>query len=360
MTTTTGGSTQPQNSNTPIRATTIFTTSNIPTRSTVSVPSDSSSINGTSLTEGQTISRATTASNSSPGTTSGGTSFWPSLPSPSNTFNPETSSTVSDQNSANNSTPVTTSTVRSTNMMSFMTTSSVTSTENLSTSASMMQGSNETPERTPTVSTAVTSAMPTTGSSASCVNITLPNLFGLDTCLGRTLDACITDNDVYEIAGSVVTCTIRVLSTSLSLQCVLAAVKDIIVAAFRRFSSEGDDSLASVLSPFTCNSMALDGLFCSGNLSLTFPRRFAKCMNGSTEVCRGQEPIQCILLTIVGDAPSSVLSEILCEVSSVLAEKVRQLPYFGFLRRLLKPVLKLLRRIVGCECHSVVERAKNV
>ncbi|XP_037570702.1 uncharacterized protein LOC119452818 [Dermacentor silvarum] len=107
--------------------------------------------------------------------------------------------------------------------------------------------------------------------------------------------------------------------------------------------------------------MALDGLSCSGNLRLTFPRRFAKCMNGSTEVCRGQEPIQeflvsslmnqvkCILFTIMGDAPSSVLSKILCEVSSVLAEKVRQLPYFGFLRNLLKPVLKLLRRIVGCE-----------
>ncbi|XP_054923941.2 uncharacterized protein [Dermacentor andersoni] len=361
LTTTTGETTEPQNSNTPIRVTTIFPTSNIPTGSTVSVPSDSSSINGTSPTEGQTISRATTASNSSPGTSSDGTSFWPSLPSPSNTFNPETSSTVSDQSSANNSTPVTTATYRSTHMTSFMTVSSVTSTASLSTSASTMQSSNETPERTPTVSTAVTSAIPTTGSLASCVNITLPNLFGLDTCLGRTLDACTTDNDVYKIAGSVVTCTIRVLSTSLSLQCVLASAKEIIVAAFSRFSSEGDDSLASVLSPFKCNNMALDGLSCSGNLRLTFPRRFAKCMNGSTEVCRGQEPIQehlvssllnqvkCILVTIVGDAPSSVLSEILCEVSSVLAEKVRQLPYFGFLRSLLKPVLKLLRRIVGCE-----------
>ncbi|XP_075557407.1 uncharacterized protein LOC142589729 [Dermacentor variabilis] len=372
LTTTTGETTEPPNSNTPIRVTTIFTTSNIPTCYTVSVPSDNSSINGTSMTEGQTISRTTTASNSSPGASSDGTSFWPSLPSSSNTFNPKTSSTVSDQSSANNSTPVTTSTARSTNMTSFMTVSSVTSTASLSTSATTMQGSNETTERTSVVSTAVTSASPSTGSSASCVNVTLPNLFGLDTCLGRTLDACPTDNDVYEIAGSVVTCTIRVLSTSLSLQCVLAAVKDIIVVAFRRFSSEGDDSLASVLSPFTCNNMALGGLFCSGNLSLTFPRRFAKCMNGSTEVCRGQEPIQeflvsslmnqvkCILLTIVGDAPTSVLSEILCEVSSVLAEKVRQLPYFGFLRRLLKPVLNILRRTVGCECHSVVERAKTL
>ncbi|XP_075557406.1 uncharacterized protein LOC142589728 isoform X2 [Dermacentor variabilis] len=194
LTTTTGETTEPQNSNTPIRVTTIFTTSNIPTGSTVSVPSDGSSINGTSMTEGQTISRATTASNSSPGASSDGTSLWPSLPSSSNTFYPKTSSTVSDQSSANNSTPVTTSTARSTNMTSFMTVSSVTSTASVSPSASTMQGSKEMSERTSVVSTAVTSASPTTGSSASCVNITLPNLFGLDTCLGRTLDACTTDN----------------------------------------------------------------------------------------------------------------------------------------------------------------------
>ncbi|KAL3197148.1 hypothetical protein MRX96_014763 [Rhipicephalus microplus] len=107
--------------------------------------------------------------------------------------------------------------------------------------------------------------------------------------------------------------------------------------------------------------MALDGLSCNGNLRLTLPRRFAQCVNVSTEVCAGQEQIQeslvysllnqvkCILLTILGDAPSSVLSGILCEVSSILADKVRQLPYYGFLRTLLKPALKLLRRIVGCE-----------
>ncbi|KAH6942649.1 hypothetical protein HPB50_008813 [Hyalomma asiaticum] len=113
-------------------------------------------------------------------------------------------------------------------------------------------------------------------------------------CLGPTLDACTTDNDVYETAGNVV-----------------------------------------------------------------------RCINESTKVCRGEEPLQeslvssllsqvkCILFTILGDAPSSVLSGILCEVSSILAEKVRQLPYYGFLRRLLKPVLKLLRRIVGCQCTNI-------
>ncbi|KAK8759256.1 hypothetical protein V5799_003114 [Amblyomma americanum] len=59
----------------------------------------------------------------------------------------------------------------------------------------------------------------------------------------------------------------------------------------------------------------------------------------------------CILVAILGDAPPTVLSGILCEVSSVLAQKVRQLPFFSFLRTLLNPVLQLLRRIVG-SCHA--------
>ncbi|KAL1427245.1 hypothetical protein MTO96_017537 [Rhipicephalus appendiculatus] len=337
--------------------TTVASATSIATDSTVSAPSDSTIV--TSPTQGQSTGFPTTERNSSStDATSGDTSIVMSSTSSSDVFSTEPASIVPGENLFTNSTPITTSTARSTTTTTFPTTSSVTPTVNLSTTASVTQDSNEAPVVT-SASTTVASADPTTVSLPSCVNVTLPNLFGLDTCLGPILDACTTENDAYEIAGNV--CTIRVLSTSMSLECVLAAVKDLIVAAFRRFSSDDDDSLAGVLSSFTCNSMALDGLFCNGNLRLTLPRRFAQCANGNSEVCRGEEPIQeslvssllnqvkCILLTILGDAPSSVLSGILCEVSSILAEKVRQLPYYGFLRRLLRPVLKILRRIVGCE-----------
>ncbi|XP_077490926.1 uncharacterized protein LOC144101665 [Amblyomma americanum] len=348
----------------PITSTILNTSSQSSTnRGITSSESGSTSPAGSTQSEAEITTadrRPTSSSNSSSPVSSASTVSEAPSSSSSTTLVFDTSASSPTFTSNSDASPTGTTTANETNFTSLLsTTPSLTSTESSSSTISSTQDIDEPVIQTTTMSTYVTSVGPTTSSSESCVDIALPNIFGLDTCLGAALDACSTDNDAYEGAGKVVRCTIRVLSASLSLQCVLAAVKDLIIAAFSRFNDEGDDSLSSVLSRFTCENMVLDGESCNGNIQMTFPRRFSQCGNG-TRLCSGQEPVQeplvsssldqvkCILVAILGDAPPTVLSGILCEVSSVLAQKVRQLPFFSFLRTLLNPILQLLRRIVGC------------
>ncbi|KAL3197149.1 hypothetical protein MRX96_014764 [Rhipicephalus microplus] len=204
--------TEPRNSNTSMRMTTVASTTNVSANITVSAPSDSTMV--TSPTRGQGSGFSTiTANSSSADVAPGDTSFGTTSTTSSNVFSLGTSGTVPGENPFANSTTIMASTAGRTITTTFTTTSSVIATGNLSTTVSVTQGSNETPVVTSS-STTVASADSMIESLPSCVNVTLPNLFGLDTC------------------------TIRVLSTSMSLQCVLDAAKDLIIAAFTRFSSD--------------------------------------------------------------------------------------------------------------------------
>lgn len=212
--------------------------------------------------------------------------------------------------------------------------------------------------------TAQTAFAATTG----CINVTLPGIAGLGTCLGTSLNLCTTPvSGIVTALTKVLQCLVSTLSTT-SFLGVVAALLNLISFVL---SFIGLSPLFSVVTGFlTAPLCAISGVpnclpLLSGNQSCTDPitltlpgvLNVSQCLNQTLLLCQNGQPatdklvlnifntLTCLLQSLLGTNPGSMINSSICLIIGVLNTLFGRIPFIGIF---LQAFLNIPSQTFGC------------
>ncbi|XP_077545357.1 uncharacterized protein LOC144158374 [Haemaphysalis longicornis] len=188
--------------------------------------------------------------------------------------------------------------------------------------------------------------------TTGCVNVTLPGISGLGTCLGTSLNLCTTPvSGIVTALTKVLQCLVTTLGNT-SLLGLVAALLDFINFGL---SFIGLSSLFSVVTGFVtaplcaisgvpnCLTLLSGNQSCTNPVSLTLPSTLnvGKCLNQTLLLCQNGQPatdrlllnllntLTCLLQSLLGTNPGSMINSSICLILLMLSAMFGTIPFFG-------------------------------
>lgn len=204
--------------------------------------------------------------------------------------------------------------------------------------------------------------------TSGCINVTLPGIAGLGTCLGTSLNLCTTPvSGIVTALTKVLQCLVTTLSTT-SLLGVVAALLNLINFAL---SFLGLSTLFSVVTGLVtaplcaisgvpnCLTLLSGNQSCTAPISLTLPSALnvQQCLNQTLLLCQNGAPatdrlvlnlintLTCLLQSLLGTNPGSMINGVICLVIGVLSNLLGAIPLIGLI---LRAFLTIPAQTFGC------------
>ncbi|CAN8007870.1 unnamed protein product [Ixodes pacificus] len=214
---------------------------------------------------------------------------------------------------------------------------------------------------------------------AQCINVTLPNVLGLGSCIGTRLQACPDTSDgLLPDLTALLECVVQVLPQAGNLAAVLSNVAGLLETVLGRLGITADiNSISNLLCrPFgfpllPCENFTSGTLVCGEPITVTLPSAFniGSCLNRTALFCEAGQAVRDQILTelvaavgcIVSGAPGTMglnlAKALVCPLVEILKSATREfataLP-FGFVFRAMANVIRaltdgLVGSVVSCK-----------
>uniref|UniRef100_A0A147BUN9 Secreted protein n=1 Tax=Ixodes ricinus TaxID=34613 RepID=A0A147BUN9_IXORI len=213
---------------------------------------------------------------------------------------------------------------------------------------------------------------------AQCINVTLPNVLGLGSCIGTRLQACPDTSDgLFPDLTALLVCVVQVLPEAGNPAAVLFHVAGLLETVLGRLGIAADiTSISNLLCrPFgfqllPCENFTSGTLVCGEPITVSLPSVFniGSCLNRTALFCEAGQAVRDPILTelveaigcIVSGAPRtmglSLAKALVCPLVEILKSATREfaaaLPFgfiFGAMARVIRALTdRLVSSVVSC------------
>lgn len=206
------------------------------------------------------------------------------------------------------------------------------STEDNADSAADEATTSETPETTSDGAPATDdTGSQATGDSSNenCIEVTVPNILGIEECLKDSLNLCTGGKTLNEGVLLLVNCTVIGVFKNLTPLTALKSVRDILVALMKKILPP----VATILEmmPMISGSNRVEDNTCREAIKMGFPSSLGACMNHTLKLCENGKTVDtsiitsllsavgCTLEMLLTSTPNELINTILCDIARGMA-----------------------------------------
>lgn len=211
---------------------------------------------------------------------------------------------------------------------------------------------------------------------AQCINVTLPNVLGLGSCIGTRLQACPDTSDgLLPDVTALLECVVQALPRAGNPAAVLSNVAELLETVLGRLGIPADIvSISNLLCrPFgfpllPCENFTSGTLVCGEPITVSLPSAFniGSCLNRTALFCEAGQAVRDPILTELVEAVGCILSgapgtmgldlarALVCPLVEILNSATREFAAafpFGLIAR---TMAKIIRVLTGRRLRSVV------
>ncbi|XP_075559860.1 uncharacterized protein LOC142591418 [Dermacentor variabilis] len=165
-------------------------------------------------------------------------------------------------------------------------------------------------------------------SNDNCIEVTIPNILGIEKCLKDNLNLCTGENTLIEGVLLLVNCTVFGVFENLTPMNALKSVRDILVAILKKVLPPAATILEKM--PMLSFGNDIEDNACRGPIKIGFPSSLGKCMDNTLKFCENGETVDmsiitsllstlgCTLETLLTTTPDKLIRTLLCDIARAL------------------------------------------
>ncbi|XP_065280397.1 uncharacterized protein [Dermacentor albipictus] len=165
-------------------------------------------------------------------------------------------------------------------------------------------------------------------SNDNCIEVTIPNILGIEKCLKDNLNLCTGEKTLIEGVLLLVNCTVIGVFENLTPMNALKSVRDVLVAILKKVLPP----VATLLEKMHMSSFStkIEDNACRGAIKIGFPSSLGKCTDNTLKLCENGETVDmsiitsllstigCTLETLLTTTPDELIRTLVCDIARAL------------------------------------------
>ncbi|KAL1476562.1 hypothetical protein MTO96_018401 [Rhipicephalus appendiculatus] len=189
------------------------------------------------------------------------------------------------------------------------------------------------------------------GKSGSCIHVGLPNVMGLEKCLGNSLNLCQAEHTVHTGLMKIATCSAASIFKNLTPKPALAIMRPILVIFANHLSGDLGTALNDFMKAFKSTGSLSDPL-CHGEIKVGIHSKYGKCFNSTLEACKIGSKIDISFVKTLVQVNTCFIEQTLHKSPKEIVKDI-----FCTLLRTAKPLFKNLQEIGGLTVYNAAYNA---
>lgn len=166
-------------------------------------------------------------------------------------------------------------------------------------------------------------------SNDDCIEVTIPNILGIEACLKDRMNLCTGQNTMTEGVLLLVNCTVIGVFKNLSPMNALKTVQDVLIALLKKTLPPVATMMEMM--PTLSTDTVIEDNTCRDPIKMGFPSSLGKCMDHTLKLCENGQTVDesivtsllsalgCTLETILTTTPNELLSMLICDIAKAMA-----------------------------------------